>query len=95
MHLNGKSPMATSLELRPLESDLAERILAEAARRGQDPQVVVHDLLVQGLLVNTTKPGASSKSDLLKLAGTWTEEDAAPFVSVLADQRTIDPELWR
>ena len=86
--------MATSLELSPLDSELSEKILAEAARRGQDPQTLVHDLLVKGLTAESKTASQSSKADLMKLAGTWSEEDAAPFVSSLADQRTIDPELW-
>lgn len=32
--------------------------------------------------------------DLDHLAGTWTEEEAAAFEAALAEQRTVDPELW-
>ncbi len=33
--------------------------------------------------------------DLDHLAGTWTKEEAAAFDKLIAEQRTIDPELWK
>jgi hypothetical protein len=33
--------------------------------------------------------------DLDHLAGTWSEEEAAAFDEALAEQRRVDPELWR
>jgi len=33
--------------------------------------------------------------DLDHLAGTWSDEEAAEFDAALAEQRKIDPELWR
>jgi hypothetical protein len=33
--------------------------------------------------------------DLAHLAGSWTKEEAAAFDKLIAEQRTIDPELWK
>jgi hypothetical protein len=33
--------------------------------------------------------------DLDHLAGTWTKEEAAAFDKLIAEQRTIDPDLWK
>ncbi len=41
------------------------------------------------------RPGRRRYHDLDELAGSWTPEEAAEFDSALADQRHIDPELWR
>jgi hypothetical protein len=32
--------------------------------------------------------------DLDHLGGTWSDEEAAVFEGALAEQRTVDPELW-
>ncbi len=33
--------------------------------------------------------------DLDELAGAWSEGEAAAFERTLAEQRRVDPELWR
>jgi hypothetical protein len=33
--------------------------------------------------------------DLDHLAGTWSKEEAEAFEKLIAEQRTIDPELWK
>jgi hypothetical protein len=33
--------------------------------------------------------------DLDHLVGTWTNEEAAAFDKLIAEQRTIDPGLWK
>jgi hypothetical protein len=33
--------------------------------------------------------------DLDFLIGTWTEQEAAEFLSVVSEFRRIDPELWQ
>jgi len=40
------------------------------------------------------KPGSRKKRDLSRFVGTWTEEDAQAFDTVLRDQRRIDPKMW-
>jgi hypothetical protein len=33
--------------------------------------------------------------DLDDLAGTWDEEEAAPFLQAIADFEHVDSEMWR
>ena len=52
---------------------------------------------VIGLLAESagarTKPG--KKRDLSWLAGSWSKEEADAFDRALAEQRQIDPEMWK
>jgi hypothetical protein len=55
---------------------------------------------VLGLLeerLGLSKPGSEARRhhDLDALAGAWTEAEADAFAEALADQRQIDPDLWR
>jgi len=33
--------------------------------------------------------------DLDALAGTWSDDEGAAFEAALAEQRRVDPELWK
>jgi hypothetical protein len=40
-------------------------------------------------------PGRELHYDLDHLAGTWSEEEAEAFDAALAEQRRVDPEIWK
>ena len=39
-------------------------------------------------------PTPELQHDLDRLAGTWTDEEAAAFDARLVEQRKVDPEMW-
>jgi hypothetical protein len=41
------------------------------------------------------KAAGQYHDDLDHLAGTWSDEEAAEFDAALAEQRKIEPELWK
>ena len=82
-----------TITLRNLPPDLRRRIEEEAAASGAShAKTVIRLLRVATGLVAPHSP--ARYDDLDDLAGTWSQEEAAEFERILAEQRGIDPELW-
>jgi len=62
--------------------------------RNLPPEVVRHRAVGRIGVGKAKKKAPIRYHDLDHLAGTWTKEEAAAFDKLIAEQRTIDPELW-
>jgi hypothetical protein len=88
--------MTTQLTIRGVDDQLRQALEAEAQARGLSLNRCVVVLLRQATgIAARTGHRPTAYGDLDALAGTWTEVEAAEFDQLLAEQRTIDPELWR
>ncbi len=71
----------------------------DSSTAGQAEKTSVNKAVIE-LLEESAGGKAKKKApvryhDLDHLAGTWTKEEAAAFDKLIAEQRMIDPELWK
>jgi len=83
-----------AITLRNIPPDVARTIRKRAAEEKTSLNKVVISLLQE----NISGPGKVGKvkhTDLDRFFGTWTREDYEEFEKALAEQRQIDPEMWK
>ncbi len=78
---------SSQLTIRNVDPDLAQRLRAISAERGESLNATVLQMLREAV-----GPDAR-RAQLLRYA-TWTEEDAEEFNAALAEQRVLDRRLW-
>ncbi len=83
------------LSLRGLDEVTAKRLRSEAKRRGLSINSLVIQLIREG--VGTKRPEVSRApfSDLDRLAGTWSKDEAERFMKAVSDFEQIDRDLWQ
>ena len=79
-----------AITVRNIPPDLASALDREKRRRGQSLNRTVVELLRQSLGVGITR-----SNGLARLAGGWTDEQAAEMEEALAPLGKIDAEMWR
>jgi len=84
-----------AVTLRNLPPQLGKVLEDLAAESGTSLNKTVTRLLLKATGLSIREPQATRFHDLDHLAGTWSREEADEFDQVLADQRGIDPELWK
>jgi hypothetical protein len=87
-----KESMMTAITLRNIPPKLQEIIRKRACAYGLSLNKTVLRMLEEA-----SGQGTKSRElhhDLDHLAGTWSDEEAAAFEAALAEQRSVDPELW-
>ena len=89
----GASMKAITIRNIPPEVSRAIRRKAETERTSLNKAVV--GLLEERLGASGRKRSKVRQHDLDFLAGSWTRQEAAAFERALAEQRVIDPELWK
>ena len=82
-----------ALTLRNLKPDLARAIERKAREAGTSLSGAVLALLEQA--TGLSKKRREDHHDLDHLAGSWSPEQARAFEKTLAQQRLIDPEVWK
>lgn len=84
-----------AITLRNLPPEVAKTIQQRAKQKKTSVNKAVIELLEESI---GKKPGEKEKvryHDLDHVIGTWTKEEAEEFEKLLAEQRTIEPELWK
>lgn len=88
--------MSTQLTIRGVDDRLRHALETEARARGLSLNRCVVVLLRQAAGMSSERERRDVVyHDLDALAGTWTSAEATEFDRLIAEQRTIDPELWR
>jgi hypothetical protein len=83
------------ITLRNLPPEVAQAIQKRAKEKKTSSNKAVIGLLEESL---GKRPGKKEKvryHDLDHLIGTWTKKEAEEFEKLIAEQRAIDPELWK
>jgi hypothetical protein len=83
----------TAITLRNIPSKLEELIRKRADRDGLSLNRTVLRMLEE--VAGHRPPARVPVDDLDALAGTWSRDEAVAFDAALADQRRIDPDVWR
>jgi hypothetical protein len=84
----------TAITLRNIPPKLQEAIQRRAGKDGLSLNKAVIRMLEEAAGQGTTGR-RELHYDFDHLAGTWSEKEAAAFDEALAEQRRVDPELWR
>jgi plasmid stability protein len=84
-----------AITLRNLPPELARIIRRRAQESGASINKTVIALLEASLLRKTGQPRRRKYRDLSAFTGSWSRARAAEFDRSLAEQRRIDPELWK
>jgi hypothetical protein len=66
----------------------------EAKRRGMSTEEIALQLIYKGIEVEQTSSSEQAYHDLDSLAGTWTDEEMAEFLTAIADFDQVDKKLW-
>jgi hypothetical protein len=84
-----------AITLRNLPPEIARAVQRRAKEKRTSINKAVIDLLEESAGTRAHTPAPVRYHDLDHLAGTWTENEAAAFETLLTEQRRIDPELWK
>jgi len=84
-----------AITLRNLPPDVAKTIQQRARKNRTSVNKTVIDLLEASLGKKQTDKEVVRYHDLDHLAGTWTKKEADEFEKFIAEQRAIDPKLWK
>ncbi len=82
-----------ALTIRRLSPDLARAIEKKARKDGTSLSGAVVAILEEA--TGVVKKRKVIHHDLDRFFGTWSAEEAREFDKNLAEQRKIDPELWK
>ena len=84
-----------AITLRNLPPEVAKTIQQRTTQKKTSVNKAVIGLLEESLGMKPQKKEKVRYHDLDHLAGSWTKEEAEEFDKLIAEQRTIDPELWK
>ena len=80
-----------NITLRNIPPDIARAIY----RKAKDDRTSLNRTVINMLLDTVDTPKRIRYRDLSDLAGSWTKEQADEFDQDVAEQRKIDPEMWK
>jgi hypothetical protein len=81
--------------VRNIPPEVARIIRRKADAEGTSINKTVLSLLAESAGAGKRKPRKTVHHDLDSLAGSWSRAEASAFNKALAEQRQIDPELWK
>jgi hypothetical protein len=83
------------ITLRNLPPEVARIVQQRAKQKKTSVNKAVIELLEESAGGKAKKKAPVRYHDLDHLVGTWTKEEADAFDKLIAEQRTIDPGLWK
>ena len=84
-----------AITVRNLPPPLQAVVRARAEREGISLNKAIALILAEAAGVKSEGKKKRRHNDLDRWAGTWTKKDADDFNRALAEQRAIDPEMWK
>ena len=87
--------MSTTITIQNLDDTTARWISQEAERRGVSLELLIVELIRKGINTDQETSPLQGYDDLDSLAGTWSKEEEAEFIKVVADFEQVDEKLWR
>ena len=79
-----------ALSVRGLSASQLAALKQEARRQG----ISMNRLALQRLEAAASKVETADDDAMLRLAGTWTQEESEAFAAAIAPLEKVDPELW-
>ena len=87
--------MPRAITIQDVDDATASWLMEEAGRRGVSVESVAAQLLQRGVESERRRAILPTYHDLDALAGTWSEDEAAAFLQVVASFEHVDPPLWQ
>lgn len=84
-----------AVTLRGVDSDVAEKLKATAKNQGKSINQLIIDLIKESLGLKKGKKYSRRYTDLDDLFGRWSDDEFNQITSKIAQERQIDPELWK
>jgi len=84
-----------AVTLRQLSPELSDVLRRRASETGRSMNKTIQLVLEETLLPLESPPPRRVYRDLDWMFGSWTKEEADEFDRNLAEQRKIDPEMWK
>jgi len=84
-----------AVTLRKIPPELVRVIERRSRQTGKSLNRTILEALEESLLNRSKKKERRLYHDLDWMVGSWTKEEADEFDGALAEQRTIDPEIWK
>ena len=84
----------SQITLRGLTPEVEKKVRNMAITRGMSLNRVIQEILNEHLGFEKKQKAAPAES-LRKLAGGWSEEEAAEFLETLKTCRQLDEDMWR
>jgi hypothetical protein len=84
-----------AITVRNLPPHVARELRERAKRDHSSLNGTVIRMLEERLGASTPQEKKTKRRDLSFLCGTWTKKEADEFNRALAQQRTIDKDLWK
>lgn len=82
-----------AITLRNIPIELAKMLERKARKEGKSLNRVVIELLLRACALD--RENAPVNRDFEQFFGSWTREEAEAFDASLAEQRKVDPDLWK
>ena len=84
-----------AITVRDIPRGVAEILRRRARQKGTSMSRTVIQVLEEATGAAPRKKEESRHHDLDDLAGSWSADEAAEFDAALAEQRAVDPEMWK
>ena len=84
-----------AITLRNLPPQIARLVQQKARENRTSINKTVVSLLEESTGIRKPKKEKTEYHDLDGLVGSWTRKEAAAFEKALAQQREIDPDVWK
>ena len=84
-----------SITLRGVDPDIAEKLKATAKNQGKSVNQLAIDLIKESLGLKKEKKYSRRHTDLDDLFGRWSDDEFNQIMDKIAQERQIDPELWK
>jgi plasmid stability protein len=84
-----------NLSIRGLDDKALAALKRRATEEDASVNMLVVQLIEQGLGLRRARPALTRHDDLDALAGTWLREDAAEFEHATAHFVEVDARLWK
>ena len=83
-----------TITLRNIPSEVEQKIEEAAQKNGLSLNQATLQLLAEGLGLKKNNAPVKYR-DLSEFSGRWTNDEKVAFDKLVAEQRTIDPEMWK
>lgn len=84
-----------AITVRDIPRGVADELRRRARQKGTSMSRTVVRILEEATGAAPPNPQKAHHHDLDELAGSWSADEAAEFDAALADQRAVDPEMWK
>ncbi len=85
----------SQITLRKLDPEVEKEIRRRAGASGKSLNKVIHEMLAEVVAPGVKRKPLGLARSLAKLAGGWTEQDAAEFLDSIKSCEQVDEEIWQ